>query len=309
MPPDPNKNTGTSRAQAKLNQSVAMRSNADKLEESQAEDQTYKDKLSWKSGLGRFFGAVGLGAAAFLTGGSALVIAGAAGIGSRVGNELGEAHADKYDRPDDINVDDINYFKDDAKQINEDREQFDKDFDKNQWVDAGKDAWTAYNFANSASKYGAEVAGTAADGTTLFAKQTPLEGAKKFGGDTAEWGKKLGARWGKGAGEDAVKVIGKGAKTDSKGKVWNKGKALIGKAVDKKVQGKGLSPEALRRLDVSGAKEALNLFDKGKNAVKTGTNASQLIMNARGYAENNDSFEVNPDAFNATYNSPGSGQG
>jgi len=198
MPPDPNLNTGTTRAQAKLNQAVAMRSNADKVEDFQDADQNYKNKLSKKSGWGRFFGAVALGGAALLTGGSALVIAGAAGIGSRVGNELGERSADKHDRPDELKEEDINYFKDDVKQINRDIEQFDADFDKNQWIDAGKDAWTAYNLANTASAYGAEAG-------AKVGSQKPIEGVKKMWGDSAEWGSNL---MGKKAGDVASSDLG-----------------------------------------------------------------------------------------------------
>lgn len=204
MPPDPNLNTGTSRAQAKVNQAVAMRSNADKIENFQDADQTYKNKLASKSGWGRFFGAVALGGTALLTGGSSLVIAAAAGIGSRLGNEAGEWHADKHDRPDELKEENVNYFKDDVKQINRDIEQFDADFDKNQWIDAGRDAWTAYNLANTASAYGAEAG-------AKVGSQKPIEGAKKMWGDSAEWGSNLlGKKTGDVASSDlGGKVLGK----------------------------------------------------------------------------------------------------
>jgi hypothetical protein len=200
--PDPNLNTGTSRAQARVNQAVAMRSNADKVEDFQDEDQTYKNKLSKKSGWGRFFGAVVLGGTALLTGGTSLAIAAAAGVGSRLGNEAGEWHADKHDRPDELKEENVNYFKDDVKQINRDIEQFDADFDKNQWIDAGRDAWTAYNLANTAQAYGAKAATST---TEAVVNKTPLEGAKKMWGDSAEWGSNLfGKKTGDVASSDEV---------------------------------------------------------------------------------------------------------
>tara|TARA_R110002051_G_scaffold87942_3_gene155059 strand:- start:4447 stop:5340 length:894 start_codon:yes stop_codon:yes gene_type:complete len=294
MPPDPSLNKNpSSRGQAMVNQAQARRANLDKIENFQDEDQDYKDKLSFNSGWGRFIGAAVLGGITLATGGTNLAIAAAAGIGSRIGNEGGEYLADKY-KPEDLKVEDINYYKDDVKQINRDREQFDKDFDTNQWMDAGRDAWTAYTMASSASKYGAKVT-TLADGSKVYAKQTAKEGVKNMWGDTAEWGKSLVNKVGgdktseKVAGKLLPQTIERGGSVKE---TFTKGKQLLGKGKKIKQMGTQLTGEQLRNIPGEVAGQSI------KNKPSAVSNALQLLKPADTFVSDENAVDASFGFFN-----------
>jgi len=204
MPHEPG-HEGRTKGQALINRAVSQRKYIDEIEDYQDEQQDWLDDKSSKSGWGRFFGALIAGGAVAISGGAALPIAVAAGFGSRLGNEGGEWLADR-DKPTELDEDKILYYKDEVKQIKRDEESFERDFDRRQWFDAARDAWTAYNISSTAAKYGAEVE-TLADGSKVYAEQTPWEGAKKMWGDSGSWVKDLkSGSLGKG------KELGKGAR-------------------------------------------------------------------------------------------------
>jgi len=191
--------------QALINRAKLDRASRDKLEAYQDQQAEWMDNKSKKSGWGRFLGAAALGVTALATGGTSLAIGAAAGLGSRLGSEAGENLADRGNiwgkkgprgsagkfKPKKLDKKDINFYKEQAGQINRDTARFERDFDMKQNTDAAKDAYTAYNLANVAQSYGGEAAKEAAakggvEGAAeeaAIANQTPLQGLKRAGTD------------------------------------------------------------------------------------------------------------------------------
>jgi len=213
---------GMTAGQAMINRAVIDRGSQDKLTAYQDKQQTWLGKKSKYSGWGRFFGAAALGGLALATGGGSLLIAAAAGLGSRLGSEGGENLADRGDifarkgkggyKPKKLDKDDITFYKEEAGQINRDTQRFEQEFDMKQNVDAAKDAYTAFNLSNIAQSYGSKAAEEAAKGGGAAAKaksaeiagQTPWEGVKAMGGD---WKSKAGSFFKKEAGEETGKKV------------------------------------------------------------------------------------------------------
>lgn len=211
------------RGEALINRAKISRKSKDTIEDYQNEQSEWADKKSRWSGWGRLGGALALGGLAWATGGSSLLIAAAAGVGSRGGSEAGENMADRGNiwgnkdkkgkglKPKELNKDDVTFYRNEADQINRDTVKFERDFDMNQNIDAAKDAYTAYNIANVAQSYGGEASREAAKAggeeigkdVARVAAQSPKEGALSMFKDTKAGVGKLFSRGGaKGAVEN-----------------------------------------------------------------------------------------------------------
>lgn len=116
---------------------------ANKFQEEQRRQQASLQNRSNKMGIGRFFGGVGAGLLALATGGGSLLVGAAAGLGSRLGSEIGQ-QSTKIDE-----VEKGKLYRRRAQMARDEGIQAQRDLNRRANVNALSDAFSGYTLAGT----------------------------------------------------------------------------------------------------------------------------------------------------------------
>lgn len=158
-------------SKANLAYASALRDSRNSLFNQGQDIDDYQSKQRSRSGWGRLAGGLLGTVAALATGGAAIPawqLAVAAGLGSRVGNEVGERSVKGRKK---FSSDNLLFGGEKVKRQNRDLDNYYRDFNTNQWMQAGSDAVAAYMGADTAKDIWAR------GGAAKDMGMNPLQGA------------------------------------------------------------------------------------------------------------------------------------